>query len=142
MKRLVTAVKPLVSVSEVVLVGRLPEVADDVGEVAEHDVVVVRLGVQEALVSADVQAVLDLGDEPLVDHVGQLGQRLGPLLQEDGGKRMALAVGLGQVEQALAALDGQIDEGFLHVGVGDGRRARSRTLTCRSIRWAAAPRVR
>ena len=56
-------------------------------------------------------------------HRGQSGQRLRPAPQNDAGEPVGPAVGLGQIEQPLAACDGQIDQDLLHVGVADERRA-------------------
>ena len=61
---------------EVMHIGSIAHVADDIGQIAQHQIVVVRLGVQKTRPGQGPSAALDLVHQPIAHH---LRQRVGPL---------------------------------------------------------------
>mmetsp|Transcript_17994 Transcript_17994/g.63217 ORF Transcript_17994/g.63217 Transcript_17994/m.63217 type:complete len:511 (+) Transcript_17994:239-1771(+) len=98
---------------EVVLVGGHARVSVHCRQVAQHDVVVVRLGVQERRVAPGLATVLNLRDERVPHHRGQLLQGSDrPPHRASRQWARGHIVG-GEVDEPLAQAHGQVDQHML-----------------------------
>jgi len=89
---------------EPVIVGGTTRVAKDCGQIPKHNVIVVRLRVQELRVVDAPAALLNLLDERVPHLDTKLSQRLGALGEHGTGEWAVCCIFWHQVNQALASL--------------------------------------
>ena len=119
MNLLVTAVKPLVSVAKWWTLRAIADVAHDGRQVAQHQVVVVRLGVEEPSALQTAAAGLDLLHQPPMHLRHQIGRRLRPHGQQPVRHGFRLGVLLGQIEDAFVSGQGQVDDRRFRLLIGN-----------------------
>ena len=94
-------------------VARIADVTDNVRQVAQHQVIVMRFGMQEAHIVRSLTTGLDLLHQATLDELCQFRQRLAPLAEHQSSFRIGLCLLLADVDNPFAMLQRQIDNDLL-----------------------------